>query len=88
MIGLRQEIRSLIHRMEMAGPAAGSVEAMALERLQALCGAAERAQQAGEVTPLFLELQQFWLHSIGWCSQLSKDIERLLILHDELTTGV
>jgi len=71
----------------MTGPAAGSVEAMALDRLQTLCGAAERAQQAGEVTPFFLELQQFWLQSIGWCSQLSKEIERLLILHDELTTG-
>jgi len=59
---------------------------MALDRLQVLYGAAQRAQEAGELATLFGELRQFWLDTIDWCSQLSKDIERLLIMHDELTT--
>lgn len=28
-------------------------------------------------------LKQFWLDSIPWCSQLSKDVEKVLILYDE-----
>jgi hypothetical protein len=82
---LRQAIRSLIRRMELAPTPAGSVEALTLDRLHGLYAAAERAQQAGELGLLFGELRQFWLDSIGWCSQLSKDIERLVILHDELS---
>ncbi len=77
----------MMRRMEIAPPIAGSVEAMTLRRLRTLCNAAERTQQAAELTPLFRELREFWLHSIDWCSQLSMDIERLLILHDELNTG-
>ena len=84
MEDLRQAIRSLIRRMELAPAPAGSVEALTLDRLHELYAAAERAQQAGELGPLFGELRQFWQDSIDWCSQLSKDIERLVILHDEL----
>ena len=82
---LRQAIRSLIGRMELAPVFAGSVEAMTLDRLRMLCTATEREQQSEELMLLFRELRQHWLHSIDWCSQLSKEIERLLILYDELT---
>ena len=83
---LCQAIRTLIRRMELTPAYAGSVEAMTLDRLRVLCAAAEKEQQAGELTLLFGELRQYWLHSIDWCSQLSKEIERLLILYDELTS--
>ena len=86
MEDLRQEIRSLIRRLETPSLTSGNVEAMTLDRLQVLCAAAERAQQPGDLASLFRELRQFWLDSIDWCSQLSRDIERLLILHDELNT--
>ena len=28
-------------------------------------------------------LKQFWLESVAWCSELSKKIERLLILYED-----
>jgi hypothetical protein len=87
MEDLRQAIGSLIHRMELAPALTGSVEAATLDRLHGLYAAAERAQHADELGPLFGGLQQFWLSSIDWCSQLSKDIERLLIIYDEMGSG-
>jgi hypothetical protein len=88
MESLRQEIRAMMRQLAIAPPTAGSAEEMTLNRLQTLCKAAERAQHPRELTPLLMELRQFWLHSIDWCSQLSKDIERLIILYDELSSDV
>ena len=87
MEDLRRELHTLIRRMEAAVAPDGSVEEETLHRLQALSAAAEKAQQISDLAPLFLDLKDFWLNSIDWCSQLSKDIERLLILGDDLTTN-
>ena len=87
MEALRKEIRSLIRRMERAPSPVGSVEALALDRLRILSAAAEQVPETGEFASLLGELQGFWLHSIDWCSQLSKDIERLLILYDDRSTN-
>ena len=87
MEDLRREIHTLIRRMEAAVAPVGGVEEETLHRLQALSAAAEKAQQISELAPLFLDLKDFWLNSIDWCSKLSKDIERLLIIQDDLTTG-
>jgi hypothetical protein len=87
---LRKEIRSLIRRMERVPPPVGSVEAITLDRLRMLSAAAEEVpeSESGALASLLGELRGFWLHSIDWCSQLSKDIERLLILYDDRTTNV
>lgn len=74
----------MMGRLAISPPTAGSVEEMTLNRLRKLGSAAEGTQQACELAPLIMELRQFWLQSIDWCSQLSKEIERLLILYDEL----
>jgi len=87
MEDLRREMHALIRRMEAALPPVGGVEEKTLHRLRTLSAAAEKAQEISELSPLFLDLKTFWLNSIDWCSQLSRDIERLLILQDELATG-
>ena len=84
---LRQEMLALIHKLETARPPAGGIEETTLKRLRSLQAAAEKATQARELDPHFLNLRQFWLDSVDWCSQLSRDIERLLILQAELATG-
>ena len=85
MENLRRALLVLIRRIERESASAGGNGALTLDRLYVLYAAAEHAQQAGELTFLFGELRQYWLHSIDWCSQLSKDIEWLLILYDELS---
>ena len=81
------EIAALIRKLETTTLSIGGVEAVTLERLRLLHAAVEKSQHAIELSPLFQELEQFWLDSIDWCSQLSRDIERLLILQEELAAG-
>ena len=81
------EIEALIRKLETATLSIGGAEAVTLERLRLLRAAVEKSPHAIELSPLFQELKQFWLDSIDWCSQLSRDIERLLILQEELALG-
>jgi hypothetical protein len=87
MESLRHDIRALVVKLEGAFPQPGSIEDSTLERLRTLCGAADQARQAEDLNDRFVELRQYWLHSIDWCSQLSKDIEKLLIMQEERATG-
>jgi uncharacterized coiled-coil protein SlyX len=84
---LRQEMRLLVAKLESAFPQPGSIEAATLDRLRTLCGIADQAREAAELNDRFVELRQYWLDSIDWCSQLSKEIEKLLIVQEELATG-
>lgn len=84
---LRQEMHSLVAKLESAFPQPGSIEDVTLDRLRTLCGVADQAREAAELNDRFVELRQYWLDSIDWCSQLSKEIEKLLIIQEELATG-
>ncbi len=84
MESLREEIHSLITRLEGNLAPSGHVEAQTLVRLRALQAAADKAMAAGELTLEIMALRQYWLDSIDWCSQLSRDIEKLLIIQEEL----
>lgn len=81
---LRHELRALVARLEEAFPQPGSIEDATLVRLRTLCAAAGQARQAKDLDDHFAELRQYWLDSIDWCSQLSKEIEKLLIMQEEL----
>lgn len=81
---LRHEIHALATRLEKAFPQPGSIEDSTLVRLRTLCAAADEARKARDLDPHFAELRQYWLDSIDWCSQLSKEIEKLLIMQEEL----
>lgn len=86
MESLRKEIFSLITRLEGNLAPLGHIESQAVVRLRALQAVAEKATAAGELTPEIMALRQFWLDSVDWCSQLSRDIEKLLIIQEELAT--
>ena len=81
---LHHEMHALVAKLEGAFPQPGSIEDTTLVRLRTLCAAADEARQAGDLTPHFVELRRYWLDSIDWCSQLSKEIEKLLIMQEEL----
>jgi len=84
MESLRHEMRALVAKLEGSFPQPGSIEDTTLVRLRTLGAAVDQARQAGDLGPQFSELRQYWLDSIDWCSQLSKEIEKLLIMQEEL----
>lgn len=81
---LRHAMKALVARLEGTFPQSGSIEDTTRIHLRMLCIAAEKAQQAGELDRQFAELRQYWLDSIDWCSQLSREVEKLLIMQEEL----
>jgi len=83
---LRHEMRALVARLEGSFPQPGSIEDTTIVRLRNLSAAADEARQARDLDHYFAELRQYWLDSIDWCSQLSKEIEKLLIIQEELAT--
>jgi hypothetical protein len=87
MESLRHEMNALVARLEGAFPQSGSIEDTTRIHLRRLCTAAERAQQARDLDRQFDELRQYWLDSIDWCSQLSREIEKLLIMQEELSAS-
>ena len=80
---LRNEICLLIDRLESTFPQPGSPEANTLERLRSINTAAQAERRAVALSADFSALRQYWLSSIDWCSQLSRDIEKLLIVQEE-----
>ena len=84
---LREEIRLLRTRLEAMKPLPGSTEHTVIGLLHNLSVAAERTPDARLLTPHILELEHFWLHSVAWCSSLSKDIEKILIVQEEESEG-
>ena len=46
-----------------------------------------KAVDSGDALAMAMQvagLRQFWLHSVPWCSQLSKSLEKVLMVYDEL----
>ena len=84
MESLRHALYALVAKLEGAFPQPGSIEDTTLVRLRTLCVAADQAQRVEDLNHQFAELRQYWIDSIEWCSQLSKEIEKLLIMQEEL----
>jgi len=81
---LTKEIVALIKKLEKSNPIDGSPEQITTGQLNGLLAAMENAVDPGTLAPRVAELEQFWLSSVAWCSQLSKDVERILIIYQEL----
>ncbi|MGB5750475.1 MAG: hypothetical protein WBM69_26135 [Desulfobacterales bacterium] len=77
---LRKEIDVLKKKLEKSDIAGSAVERQAIDHLNRLIAADEKAFDIG-----FADLKQFWLSSIDWCSELSKQIEKLIIMHADLS---
>ena len=79
MEALRQEIAALKSRLEKSDMNGSPVERQTLHYLNILAVADEKALVQG-----MADLEQFWLSSIDWCSELSKQIEKLIIVFEDL----
>ena len=78
---LKNEIISLRNQLERSDIAGSAVKRQTLVHLNRLI---KDDEEAFEIT--FAELKRFWLNSVDWCSELSKQLEKLVIMQDELTS--
>ena len=78
-----KEIESLIEYLEKAHPEAESTEGIAIEYLKCLLRKPGNLSYPENPTSEFSEFKRFWLESVPWCSDLSRQIEKLIILYDE-----
>ena len=75
-------VHTLISNLERLHPDKQSIERQALSRLIALRDAVE-GQNKRSMANSAAALKQFWLEQVAWCSRLSKDIEKVLIIYEE-----
>ena len=78
MDNLREEIAALIDQLKKSDINASAVEHQTILLLNRLVEADETAFDQS-----LAELKQFWLSSIDWCSELSKQVEKLIIMHED-----
>lgn len=83
MTALHKEIIALVDKLERADPIEGSTWQITINHLKGLMAAAENAEDNSEIAARFDDLEQFWASSVAWCSELSKDIEKVIILYKE-----
>ena len=79
MEALREEIVALKNQLEKSAINGSPVERQTLDYLNLLAEADEIS-----LSRSLADLKQFWLSSIDWCSELSKQIEKLIILYEDL----
>ena len=79
---LKNEINGLVDKLEKGLPV-NSVEFFALTHLRHFLRKMEDSGIVGLPDVVFEELRQFWLESIPWCSELSRDIEKLIIMYED-----
>jgi len=75
---LREEIAALLNQLNKSDINGSAVERQTISHLKHLVAADETAFDQG-----LADLKQFWLSSVDWCSELSKQIEELIIMHEE-----
>ena len=76
---LRKEIAALINQLQKSDISGSAVERQTIYHLNRLAAADEMAFDQS-----LANLKQFWLSSIDWCSELSKQIEKLIIMYEDL----
>ena len=76
---LLKEISALKRQLEKSALIGNTIEAQAAYYLERLMAADENTLDRE-----FADLNQFWLSSVDWCSELSKQLEKLIIMHEEL----
>ena len=76
---LFKEISALKDQLENSDLIDSTIEDQAIVYLNRLIAADENALDRE-----FADLKQFWLSSVDWCSALSRQLEKLIIMHEEL----
>jgi hypothetical protein len=77
---LEKETRSLLSDLAKSAPDPESSEGVAVEYLKCLLAGSENHPAQVD----FSDLKRFWLESVPWCSELSKRMEKLITMYDEV----
>lgn len=80
---LQKEIQFVLDQLERVHPEAESTEGIAVEYLKCLLQKPESRRAPENLKADFSQLKRFWMESVPWCSELSKQIEKIIILQDE-----
>lgn len=80
---LGKEIVAVIDKLDKSNPVDGSTEYITTSHLKGLVAAMETAVDLRTLEPRYADLEQFWLSSVAWCSELSRDIEKIIIIFRE-----
>lgn len=80
--GLIREISALKHQLENSDLIDSTIEDRAIVYLDRLMAADQKTLDRE-----FADLKQFWLSSVDWCSELSRQLEKLIIMHEDLREG-
>ena len=80
---LKKEIQELISSIEKPGSNEGDVDAIGLFHLKQVAEALE--YKPHRLGSRIARLNRFWMDSVPWCSRLSKELEKVLIMYSEAT---
>jgi hypothetical protein len=80
---LKKEIQELIDQLEKGLLGENSIESLVLSHLKRILAVMAGSDKDKSAGVLISDLRQFWLDSVPWCSELSKNIEKLIIMYGE-----
>ena len=81
---LKKVVARLIQELQTAVYKEGGMEAQAVRYLARLSEHLESGQLAAGHESME-QLKIFWLRQVPWCSALSRSLEKIIMLHDEMT---
>lgn len=81
----KKEIRILIRALEAGILNDNSIEPTVLVYLNQVLTQIESSGSIREGEKAIGELRQYWLTTVPWCSELSRDIEKIIIMYEDLT---
>jgi hypothetical protein len=76
---LKNQIESLLSDLMQSKPDSESTEGVAIEYLKCLLAESDNRHMRVD----FSDFKRFWLESVPWCSELSRQIEKIIIMNDE-----
>lgn len=82
MEDLEKEIAALKGQLENSDIIGNPAARQAIDLLNRLMAADEKRWDRE-----FADLKEFWLSSVDWCSELSKQLEKLIIMHEDMRDG-
>ena len=84
---LKAEIKKIVSNLKASNPGYQNPEQSALNYLERIAQECKTKSDISELDSIVSELRLFWLNSVAWCSPLSKDIEKIIILYEEYATA-
>lgn len=75
---------TLIAALELANPGRDTLEGRTLSILKQMVRAVD-SRNRSQMQAQFMVFKHFWLESVPWCSGLSRELEKLVMIYEEST---